>query len=471
MEEGDTGANYAISAVCWVPRGAFSLQPRRTAQPTEEEIKKMTEEEGVIHPQDDGMGDEEADVDVTQENDVDEDGDEEFDEQKVDEELAEFNFKDYDDNTEEEYNFTNEYFKSLGGDNLRAFQNNAEDPYLKDYDTDSSEERDLEMQDTDIQILSIQNEEDATTTLQVYVYEEDERNLFLHHDILLQTYGLCVEWMNFDKMSETPGNFCAVGTFDPFIEIWDIDVIDALEPVLVLGDPNNGGKKKKKKQMKKEVANGTGPHTGAILGLAWHKQHKNILASSSDDNTVKIWDLNTAGVKMTLNHHNEPVQSVRWHFKEANILLTGSFDKRCCVMDSTSKSLIDFHVSSGIESLSWNPHALNQFIVSTEEGKIFCFDIRNNKKALLEFQPHTQSCSDFSINPKVPNLLATSSHDGTIKLWDFANQTLLWEKDMSCGEVYCVSFNTDHLLAVGGMKDRLKVLDVRNVDPVKPYFN
>lgn len=466
--EEDVTANYAISSLCWVPRGAFALQPRRTKQPTEDEIKQMTEEESVVphlSAKADKMGD-----DDEQDDDIDEDKpeEEEYDEQKIDEELAEFNFKDYDDDEDKEYNFTNEYFKSLGGDNLRAFQNNAEDPYLTGYDTDSSEERDLEMNENDIQILSILNEEDATTTLQVYVYEEDEKNLFLHHDILLQTYGLCVEWLDFDKDSETRGNFAAVGTFDPFIEIWDIDVIDPLEPTLILGDIPDPNKKQKKP--KKKSAKGTNPHTGAVLGLAWHKLHRNILASSSDDNTVKIWDLNTAKVKTTFEHHNEPVQTVKWHLRESNILLTGSFDKRCCIMDTTSKSLIDYTVTSGIESMQWNPHALSQFVVSTEEGLVYCFDIRNNKQALVTFQAHQKSCSDVAFNPKYPNMMATASHDGTVKVWNFANQTQLWEKNMNFGEVYCVSFNSDHFLAVGGMGDQLRVLNMRKFDAINTYF-
>ena len=37
------------------------------------------------------------------------------------------------------------------------------------------------------------------------------------------------------------GNLLAVGTMEPFINIWDLDVIDAIDPVLTLGD-----KKKKK---------------------------------------------------------------------------------------------------------------------------------------------------------------------------------------------------------------------------------
>lgn len=40
------------------------------------------------------------------------------------------------------------------------------------------------------------------------------------------------------------GNLLAVGTMEPYINIWDLDVIDTVEPVLMLGE------KKKKKHKK-----------------------------------------------------------------------------------------------------------------------------------------------------------------------------------------------------------------------------
>lgn len=44
------------------------------------------------------------------------------------------------------------------------------------------------------------------------------------------------------------GNFVAVGSFDPEIQIWDLDVINALDPVCVLGgrkatEPSSSKKK------------------------------------------------------------------------------------------------------------------------------------------------------------------------------------------------------------------------------------
>jgi periodic tryptophan protein 1 len=42
------------------------------------------------------------------------------------------------------------------------------------------------------------------------------------------------------------GNLLAVGTMEPFINIWDLDVIDTIDPVLTLGER----KKKKSKKVK-----------------------------------------------------------------------------------------------------------------------------------------------------------------------------------------------------------------------------
>lgn len=72
-----------------------------------------------------------------------------------------------------------------------------------------------------------------------------------------------MEWLNFDPGEATKGNFVAIGTMQPTIDIWDLDIVDGLEPAFTLGQ--KGSKKKKLKRI---------GHKDAVLSLAWNKNAK-----------------------------------------------------------------------------------------------------------------------------------------------------------------------------------------------------
>ena len=59
------------------------------------------------------------------------------------------------------------------------------------------------------------------------------------------------------------------------------------------------------------------------------------LSSGSADNTVKIWDVTTQACQHTFTHHTDKVQSVVWHYEEAWLLASGSFDKTVTPLHST----------------------------------------------------------------------------------------------------------------------------------------
>ena len=123
--------------------------------------------------------------------------------------------------------------------------------------------------------------EDEVSYLEVWVYQESEStgdvpNIYVHHDLLLPAFPLSLAWVGCEGLGGAPGrNLAAVGTADPGIEIWDLDVADAVEPVVTLGgapkaheasvrdemaveaagvDGSDGSKKRKKKRKAKAAA-------------------------------------------------------------------------------------------------------------------------------------------------------------------------------------------------------------------------
>lgn len=78
------------------------------------------------------------------------------------------------------------------------------------------------------------------------MYEEPDEaggpsNLYVHHDILLPAFPLAVAWLDCNPQGSTDaGNYAAVGTMSPGIEIWDLDVADSVEPLASLGGDIGG---------------------------------------------------------------------------------------------------------------------------------------------------------------------------------------------------------------------------------------
>lgn len=125
-------------------------------------------------------------------------------------------------------------------------------------DGEDSEAEDDLIKATDNLVL-VGHVDDDASSLEVYVYNEEENSFYVHHDFLLPSFPLCIEWMNYDPESKDPGNMCAIGCIDPIITIWDLDIQDTLEPAVKLGS-----KGKRKKGIEKFG------HTDAVLDLSWN---------------------------------------------------------------------------------------------------------------------------------------------------------------------------------------------------------
>merc|ERR1711962_1173209 len=138
---------------------------------------------------------------------------------------------------------------------LMYFDKNTDDPYINVKDLEEEERAESTIKPTD-NLFVVGKVEEEYSCLDVFVYNEDEDSTFVHHDIYLDSFPLCLEWLNFDPCAEEKaGNYIAVGTMEPEIQIWDLDVIDTIEPVFMLGQKK---KKKKKKKNNTESAKLTG---------------------------------------------------------------------------------------------------------------------------------------------------------------------------------------------------------------------
>ena len=376
----------------------------------------------------------------------------------------------------------------LAENSLAVFSDNKDDPYitLPDNEADSDDEDEM-IKPTDC-VLVCARAEETQCLLEVCVYDENTCSLYTHHQNYLPEFPLCLEWMgsaaNGGDDGRLVGNYAAVGTFRPEIEIWNLDVHDAVDPIGILGGEGmaglrplttnsvrKGGKGKKKKSKPALVP---GSHTAGVLSLSWHPSLSHLLASGSADNTIKLWDINTLECVHTHTGSKDKIQSLKWHPSEVSLLLSASLDGnlRLCDVRTEKGVVAKWKLPSDPECLQWRPGSTSlQAALSMEDGSLALWDIRvegdssssssSSSSPLAQFQPHESSTTAFVFNRKDPALVATVSMDASIKLWHWdtdsgSNPECLATRSTGAGSLFSASFfdaSAPYLLAVGGEKD------------------
>ncbi|CAG7970992.1 unnamed protein product [Penicillium salamii] len=470
-----------ITTTSWVKRGVAAQFPTKYVIDEAEmsRISKLARmqledaKEDMSAAQDSKMDEEEQAGDAMDDDSEEKPSTESAPAKDDDDVLKEFDMDNYD---EEEVDDEGEKVTMFGNvQSLAYHQPNEADPYLTMPEEDDDEEREeLQIMPED-NILLAGKVEDEVAHLEVYVYEDKADNLYVHHDIMLPGIPLCTEWIDMpvgkNTEGRTQGNFVAIGTMEPDIEIWDLDVVDSMYPNAILGQGGQDADKKQKKQKKKAKANDE-YHIDAVLALAANRQHRNLLASGSADKTVKLWDLNTTTCAKSYSNHKDKVCSLDWHPTESTILLSGSYDRTVVAADMRAPDAqARWGVDADVEAVRWDPHDPNFFYVTTDAGMVYRYDMRNvpttpaQSKPVWSLQAHDSSVSSFDINRIIPGFLVTGSTDKTVKLWNVEDDkpSLVVTRKLEVGKVFSTSFAPDQevgfRLAVAGSKGSVQVWD------------
>ncbi|XP_066596151.1 periodic tryptophan protein 1 homolog [Prorops nasuta] len=369
---------------------------------------------------------------------------------------------------EDEYNFSKYDDESTNinytiGD-VVSFNDKDNKPLMEQDDEDSDDEDDIIKQDDNLVLLG--HVEGDFSMLEVFVYNEKEGSFYCHHDLLLPSFPLCIEWLNFDAEDAKPGNFCAIGNMTPIIEIWDLDLIDCLEPAFKLGAKGN-----KKKNTKRSG------HRDAVLDVVWNQNYVHILASGSVDQTTLLWDMECLKPVTKFDSFNEKVQSLAWNPSNAHYLLTGCADKMIRLFDCKDESMTQcIKIQGEVEKVAWNHFNTNYFLASTNNGYIEYMDIRKNKP-IWQICGHQKEVTGLSLSSSYKDMLITTSNDGNIKVWDISTETepaLVWQKKTNLGAIQCLASNPDNplILAVGGdnKAHNFKVMDLSEIPEVSEIF-
>ncbi|KAL3248946.1 hypothetical protein ABHI18_011836 [Aspergillus niger] len=198
-------------------------------------------------------------------------------------------------------------------------------------------------------------------------------------------------------------------------------------------------------------------HSDSVRSVAFSGDGQ-LLASGSDDKTIKLWDAATGALKNTLEGHSGSVSSVAFA-GDSQLLASGSADKTIKLWDAATgafKHTLEGH-SSSIITVAFSGDG--QLLASGSADKIIKLwhAATGTLKHTLEGHSNKVSSVAFSGDGQ---LLASSSHDKTIKLWDAATGAHKYTLEGHSDRISSVAFSDNgQLLASGSWDKTIKLWD------------
>ncbi|NXY10558.1 COR2A protein, partial [Pteruthius melanotis] len=227
-------------------------------------------------------------------------------------------------------------------------------------------------------------------------------------------------------------------------------------------------------------------HKGNVLDVKWNPFNDFVIASCSEDATVKIWDIpnellrrNITTPKKELLGHARKVSLIEWHPTAENILFSSSYDYKIMIWNLDVKDVV---LSKPVKILAVHKDVVLSMSFNTD-GSLLATACRDKKIRVIDPRAGTvlqeASCKSHRANKvlflgKMKKLFSTGMscwNCRQIALWDQNDLSVpLLEEDLdgSSGLLFPFYDSDIHMLYLVGKGDGN--IQYYEVSPEKPYL-
>ena len=157
-------------------------------------------------------------------------------------------------------------------------------------------------------------------------------------------------------------------------------------------------------------------HLGWVRALAVEPNNQ-WFASGAGDRTIKIWDLASGSLRLTLTGHISTVRGLAVSPRHPYLFSCGEDKMVKCWDLETNKVIRHYHGHlSGVYTLAIHP-TLDILVTGGRDGVARVWDMRTRSNIHV-LSGHKQTVSDLTCQAGAEPQVITSSLDATVRLWD-----------------------------------------------------
>ncbi|NP_001359303.1 WD repeat-containing protein 17 isoform 6 [Mus musculus] len=206
--------------------------------------------------------------------------------------------------------------------------------------------------------------------------------------------------------------------------------------------------------------------TPACLGWCWNTH--DAVAFVSQKGPLLIWTISgpDSGVSVHKEAHSfaSDICIFRWHTQKKGKVAFGHIDGSISIFQpvSVQSPNKNHYISSTSEAVP-PPNLTQNQAFSLPPGHVVCcfldggvglYDMGAKKWDFLRELGHVETIFDCKFKPDDPNVLATASFDGTIKVWDINTLTAVYTSPGNEGVIFALSWAPGDLNCIAGATSR-----------------
>jgi len=206
-------------------------------------------------------------------------------------------------------------------------------------------------------------------------------------------------------------------------------------------------------------------HVSHVRGLCVSDRHP-YLFSAGEDKQVKCWDLECNKVIRHYHGHLSAVYGIKMH-QNLDVLITSSRDSTVRVWDMRTKASV--HVLSGhtgavpcVDTQSARP----QIVSGSMDSTVRLWDLGTGK-TLCTLTNHKKSVRALRIHPSEFSFLSAGSDN--LKKWKFPNGEFMMNMDTHPAVINAVAVNQDGIMVSGGDNGTIQFYDWRTGHSFQTY--